>query len=68
MTREELAKELARLDSGSRLGVAYNVFEILFPPGEPNASARQACRDYAAAQGCRVVNASQTRTVWFVKN
>jgi hypothetical protein len=67
MTLQDLAKELDRLGSGARIGVAENIYDAMFPASESAADARDACIIFATSQGCAVLYAPETRTIWFVK-
>jgi hypothetical protein len=66
MTRQDLARELDRLGFGARLGVAADIYDLLFP-AKVAAHAQDACFLFAAEQGCTVLYAPETRTIWFVK-
>jgi hypothetical protein len=53
MTLEELALDLGRLRHGNRLGISYGLFAQLFPLGEQDVVAREACVNFAQQHGCR---------------
>jgi len=67
MTLQDLARELDRLGSGARIGVAENIYDALFPAGDSPADAQDACYLFASSQGCAVQFAPETRTIWFAK-
>jgi hypothetical protein len=56
MKLEELAAELDKLTPGKRLGISHDLFADLFPPGEPDDRAREACLRFAKQHGCHIDN------------
>ncbi len=68
MTRDELKDQLANLEPGQRIVVPYDIYELLFPPGEPDQDARAACWAFAKQMACSIYNVSEDQTVWFFKN
>jgi len=49
-------------------GIHHEVYAELFPPGEPDKRAREACYNFAKALDCRIENKPQEQTVLFVKD
>lgn len=68
MTLDDLAKALGEMPKGKFAHVPYEIYEELFPPGEPDQNARAACANFARANECRIENKPQERAVWFVKD
>jgi hypothetical protein len=54
MTLEKLALKLGGLLPGGRLGLSYGLFAQLFPPGEQDVAAGEACFNFAREHGCRI--------------
>ena len=67
MTLDDLAAELRDMPKGKYAHIPYEIYEELFPPGEPDQRARAACYDFAEANGCTVENHPQARVVMIVK-
>jgi hypothetical protein len=65
---EELRAQLLALQPGQMAGINYDVYNDLFPPGEPDENARAACFEFARAVGCRIENRPADRTVWFIRD
>ncbi len=69
MTLDDLRKTLEELPPGKMAGIHHDAYADLFPPGEPDERAREACYNFARALGCRIENKpQQEQTVWFVKD
>jgi hypothetical protein len=72
MTLEELGKTLDELKPGGCAGIQHDVFADLFPPGEPDARAREACLRFARQHNCQIKNKpgplSGEGELWFVKD
>jgi hypothetical protein len=68
MTLEEFGKTLDDMEPGNFAAVHHDLFADLFPPGETDDRARQACLDFARAHGCRIENKSGAGELWFVKD
>jgi len=72
MTLDELGKTLDKLQPGGRSGIHHHVFAELFPPGEPDDAAREACLKFARQHGCQIDNKpgflSGEGELWFVKD
>ena len=68
MTLNDLAQALHDLKPGTYAEIPYDLYTDLFPPGEPDELAREACYNFARAHGCRVENKSQSSVVWLVKD
>lgn len=67
MTLDDLRKTLEELPPGKMAGIHNDVYAELFPTGEPDERAREACYNFAKALSCRIENKRQEKTVWFVK-
>lgn len=68
MTLDELKEKLEKLAAGKMAGIRHDTYAELFPPGETDERAREACYNFAKALGCRIENRSAEQAVWFVKN
>ncbi len=72
MTLEELGDTLDEMKPGNRAAIGHDIFAALFPPGEPDESARAACFKFAREHGCRIENKpgpfSGQGELWFVKD
>jgi hypothetical protein len=68
MSLDELRATLIALPAGKCAGIHHDLYAELFPPGEPDESARAACYEFAKSLGCTIDNKPGERTVWFVKN
>jgi hypothetical protein len=68
MTLDELKATLSNLPVGKAAHVPYDVYEMLFPPGEPDESARARAYAFAKASGCVIENRANAREVLFVKS
>ena len=63
----ELNAKLAELRPGESLGVHYVILAELFPPGLTDQDAREACRQFAKAAGCRADDHPGLKSIFFVK-
>ncbi len=68
MTLEELSRTLDEIKPGNRAAIHHDLFANLFPPGEPDARAREACYKFALQHGCRIENKPGQGELWFVKD
>ena len=68
MTIDQLSEILAGLRTGDRACIPYDIYKVLFPPGEPDVDARARCYEFAKSAACRIENEHQTQKVWFVKD
>lgn len=72
MTLDELGKTLDEMEPGKFAPIHHDLFADLFPPGEPDDQARQACCVFARKHGCRIENKpgflSGEGELWFVKD
>ena len=68
MTREELRTILIDLEPGRAAGLHHAVYAELFPPGEPDQTARAAAHELAKSTGCRFEHRPNVQTVWFMKD
>jgi hypothetical protein len=65
-----LAEVKAQIDDcpdGGAVGLPYDVYADLFPPGEPDHNAREAAFNFAKANGCTIDNKPDANIVFFVK-
>jgi len=58
---------LTELAPGQAAHVPYDIYEKLFPPGEPDQDARARAYEFAKANGCKIDNRTAQREVLFVK-
>jgi hypothetical protein len=68
MTREELKTTLLLLEPGKAAGLHHEVYADIFPPGEPDETARASAYALARSTGCHVEIKPNVQTVWFVKD
>jgi hypothetical protein len=68
MTIKELKDILCGLKQGEFAAINYGFYAELFPPGEPNESARTASYAFAMYHGCRIQNDAAQRIIRFVKS
>jgi hypothetical protein len=68
MTLEELGKTLDEMKPGNFAAIHHDLFADLFPPGEPDDHAREACNTFARQHGCRIENKRGQSELWFVKD
>jgi hypothetical protein len=70
MTVEEFGEMLCALRVGEWRVLPLDVYELLFPPGEPDIGARTRDYEFAKAHGCEIRNPTaggQALEVMFVK-
>jgi hypothetical protein len=67
MTLDELRSLLGGLSPGKAAHISYDVYELLFPPGEPDQGARARAYEFAKSNGCVIDHRSAKREVLFVK-
>lgn len=67
MTLPELESQLNALRSQEKLGLPYDLYADIFPPGEPDENARQACYALAKRCNCRIFRDADQRTISFQK-
>jgi hypothetical protein len=63
-----LKRKLAEVKPGQYATIHYDLYAVLFPPGEPDENARVSCFRFAREHGCRIENKSRSKEVWFVKD
>lgn len=63
----DLGQLLDELPVGQSAELPYNVYELLFPPGEPDQGARTRAFDFARDHGCEISNQPAARKVVFIK-
>jgi hypothetical protein len=68
MTREELQATINGMAGGTYASIPYDIYEQIFPPGEPDQEAREACYNFARALGCRIENKPKLKQVWIIKD
>ncbi|MBE1207454.1 hypothetical protein [Aminobacter carboxidus] len=68
MTLDDLGKILGGLEPGKGARVPYDVYELLFPPGEPDDGARGRAYEFARAHDARIDNRPDDNAVWFYKD
>lgn len=68
MDEEELRSRLRNLEVGQPLVIPYDIYEQIFPPGEPDEDARLRCRTLAREEGCTIQNDPEGRTITFVRD
>jgi hypothetical protein len=66
-TPDDLKTELAAQEPGEETCVAYGLYALLFPPGEPDQGARNAAVAFATANGCTISNRKDDNFVCFRK-
>jgi hypothetical protein len=67
MTLDEFKAQLKDLKPGQAAYIPYELYEKLFPPGEPDQDARVRAYEFAKATGCVIDNRPAQREVLFVK-
>jgi hypothetical protein len=67
MTLEDLGKALDEMKPGNFAAIHHELFADLFPPGEPDECAREACLAFAQQHGCWIENKVGQGELWFVK-
>jgi len=67
MNRPELESQLDALPSQGKLGLRYDLYADIFPPGEPDENARQECYALAKRRRCTILHDADRQTVWFQK-
>ncbi len=68
MTRGQLRKMLSEMEPGQYVDIPYDLYAEIFPPGEPDEGAREACYNFAKELGCRIDNKADSEKVSFVKD
>lgn len=66
-TLDDLKKDIEICANGKAVAVHYDVYEELFPPGEPDEGARERAYKFAGEHGCTINNRVTDRIVYFVK-
>lgn len=67
MTLDDLDKILGELEPGKGARVPYDVYGLLFPPGEPDDGARGRAKNFANARNVKIDNRADDNAVWFYK-
>jgi hypothetical protein len=66
-TLDELTKVLAGAEPGQATHISYDVYALLFPPGELDEGARERAHEFAKKNGCVIDRRHLQREVLFVK-
>ena len=56
MTLNQLKEILTGLRTGDRACISYDIYGVLFPPGEPDVDARARCYEFAKLAACQIEN------------
>lgn len=62
-----LKQKIGACPAGNAVGVSYDLFRELFPPGEPDERARKAAYNFAKVNGCTINISWSKEMVFFVK-
>jgi hypothetical protein len=68
MTLDEFGETLNNLTPGKGARVPYDLYEKLFPPGEPDHGARESAYNFARAHDVKINNRPDDNAVWFYKD
>lgn len=68
MTLDELRTELVALRWDHAIGIPYDVFALLFPPGEPDEGAHERAYKFAKESGCTISNHQAEKIVFFIRS
>ena len=67
MTLNDLKTGLGILKPGQMLSMSYAVYELVFPPGEPDELARTRAYGLAEEYGCVIKNLHSEKRVLFLR-
>jgi hypothetical protein len=67
MTLDEFEDVLKQLTPGQGAHVPYDTYRELFPPGEPDATARARAYEFARSHSCQIESHPNERVVVFYK-
>lgn len=67
MNPDDLKRHLAEMRPGETFSLPYDIYEGIFPPGEPDPASREACTAMARACGCSVTHDADDQQVRFTK-
>jgi len=67
MTLDDLETGLGILKPGQMLSMSYAVYELIFPPGEPDELARTRAYGLAEEYGCVIKNLHSEKRVLFLR-
>jgi len=67
MTLDDLKTGLGILKPGQMLSMSYAVYELVFPPGEPDELARTRAYGLAEEYGCVIKNLHSEKRVLFLR-
>jgi hypothetical protein len=68
MTLDEFSIELQEVKPGQYAQLHHDVYTELFPPGEPDQSARERCAKFAKERGFRIENKPAHKVIWFIRD
>ncbi len=68
MTLDDFSDTLREVEPGKGARVPYEIYAMLFPPGEPDQRARGAAANFAKAHKCKIENRPDDGAVWFYKD
>lgn len=63
---DDLRREIYACPKGGAVGLDYETYADLFPPGEPDDRARERALGFARGLGCTIDNRPAERRVFFV--
>jgi hypothetical protein len=66
-TLADLKAQIDACPDGGAVGLPYDAYADLFPPGEPDENARAAAYNFAKANSCTIDNKPDANIVFFVK-
>lgn len=67
MTLSDFGELLDGLTVGQQAELQYDVYELLFPPGEPDQDARVRAFNFAKWHGCRIDHQPPAAKVIFIR-
>jgi hypothetical protein len=67
MTLDDLKTGLGILKPGQMLSMSYAVYELVFPPGEPDELARTRAWAFAEEYGCTIKNLPSEKRILFLR-
>jgi hypothetical protein len=67
MTLQEFGELLDGLTVGQTVTLPYDVYAVVFPPGEPDQYARTRAFDFARDRGCTIENMVREMQVVFTR-
>jgi len=67
-TLDDFGSLLDGLTVGQHAALPYSVFDMLFPPGEPDDGARARAYMFAKSHGCKIENDQRAKEVLFIRD